>query len=247
VAFELNEFISMGLGLDIYTFSGLFGEGQVELQQNGTDLAILGAAVTDDIELNGTDTALGYNVSVLFTPLRNDLGHPLLNFAFVYRSHTELKLEGEFINLTQGTALGARTELNLPQVVTFGMAVWPVRTSQREWKVEADLDYADWTTFKNLDVTLSNGLIIPKPKDWQSSYTLMLGTEYKFFQPTPLPHWEIALRGGYVFADSPVPERTFSPDVPDANYHAISIGVGLLCRDQGWFLGFLECGNTGSG
>ncbi|MEC4672863.1 MAG: outer membrane protein transport protein [Nitrospirota bacterium] len=246
VAFELNEFISMGFGLDIYTFSGLFGEGQVELQQvAGADLAATGLVLLgDEVELNGTDTAIGYNMSLLLTPLRNPHGQPLVNFAVVYRSHTELNLEGEFINLTQGTALGARAKLNLPQVVTLGMAVWPVRTSQREWKVEVDFDYADWTSFKNLDVGLSNGLIIPKPKDWQSSYTLMLGTEYKIFQPTPLPHWEFALRGGYVFADSPVPERTFSPDVPDANYHAISIGMGLVCKDQGLFLGFIECGNS---
>ena len=249
VAIELNKFFSLGFGLDIYTFSSLFGEGQVELQQvAGADLAATGLALLgDQVELNGTDTAIGYNVSLLLTPLRNRLGQPLLNFAFIYRSHTELNLEGKFINHTQGTALGAMAELNLPQVVTVAMAVWPVRTSQREWKVELDLDYSDWTSFKNLDVTLSNGFVIPRPKDWQNSYTLMLGTEYKLFHPTLLPHWELAIRGGYVYAESPVPERTFSPDVPDANYNALSIGLGFLCKNHGLLLGFIECGNNASG
>ena len=167
--------------------------------------------------------------------------------ALVYRSHTALNLEGHFINHTQGTSLPAKAELNLPQVVTLGMAIWPVRTDQREWKFEIDLDYADWTSFKNLDVTLSNGFVIPKPKEWKSSYTLMLGSEYRLLQPSLLSQWEIAFRGGYVFADSPVPERTFSPDVPDADYHAFSIGLGLHCKDRGLFLGFIQCRNADSG
>jgi long-chain fatty acid transport protein len=34
------------------------------------------------------------------------------------------------------------------------------------------------------------------------------------------------LRGGYIFDQSPVPERTLSPMVPDADAHLLSLGVG---------------------
>jgi len=244
VAVDLNEFLSMGFGLDIYTFSGLFGEGHVEVQQDGQDLTTTGIATAgDEIELNGTDTAIGYNVSFLFTPLRNPQGHPLINFAFVYRSQTELHLQGSFINHTRQTSLNAMTELNLPQIVTVGIAVWPTRTILQEWKCELDVDYADWTSFQNLDVTLSNGLILPKPKNWQNSYTVMLGTEYKLLTLPTLPNWEVAVRGGYVYGDSPVPEKTFSPDVPDATYQALSVGLGIWCKPGSQFLGLIACGN----
>lgn len=141
---------------------------------------------------------------------------------------------------------GAKATLNLPQVMTAGLAVWPIRNTQREWKVEFDFDFADWTSFNNLNVGLSNGLTLPKPRNWDPAYLYMLGTEYKLIGPAQLPHWDVAFRGGYVFSDSPVPETTFKPDVPDSNYHAVSMGLGLLCTKQGQFLGFIRCGNDGT-
>ncbi len=248
IAYRHNDVLAVGFGLDIYTFSDLVGEGHAEFQQvAGADLVATGLAdLNDKIELNGTDTSLGFNVSFLLTPRRNDQGKPLINFAFVYRSQTALDLEGQFINQTRGTALDAKTTLNLPQIITTGVAVWPIRNAQREWKVEFDFDYADWTSYKNLDITLSNGLVLPKPRNWLPAYILMLGTEYKLLHPIQLPFWDIAFRGGYVFSDSPIPETTFKPDVPDSNYHAFSIGLGFLCKGQGMFLGFMRCGHDGT-
>ncbi len=248
LAIELNEFLSLGFGLDIYTFSDLVGEGHVEFQQTGGDLIPLGLAssASDRIELNATDTALGFNVSFLLTPFRNDQGKPLLNVAVVYRSHAALDLEGQFLNQTNGIMHGAKATLNLPQVMTVGLAVWPIRNAEREWKMEFDFDYADWTSFNNLDVALSNGITLPKPRNWNPAYLYMLGTEYKLVSPAQLPNWDVAFRGGYVFSDSPVPETTFKPDVPDSNYHAFSIGLGFLCTNQGQFLGVIRCGNDGT-
>ncbi len=249
VAFRANPMLALGAGLDIYTFSGLFGEGHVEIQQTAADLARAGFpfAPDDDIELNGRDTALGYHAALLLTPLRNEQGQPLVNVALVYRSRTTLNLTGQFLNRSRGFALGAKADLNLPQVVTTGLAVWPVRDARREWKVEIDVDYADWTSFDHLDVTLSNGAVLPNPRNWQNAYVVMAGTEYKFVKPAWLPAWDVSIRGGYVFADSPVPERTFKPDVPDSNSHSYSAGIGFLCRRGGTFLGVIPCGTGQKG
>ena len=249
VAFRANPMLALGAGLDIYTFSGLFGEGHVEIQQTAADLARAGFpfAPDDDIELNGRDTALGYHAALLLTPLRNEQGQPLVNVALVYRSRTTLNLTGQFLNRSRGFALGAKADLNLPQVVTTGLAVWPVRDARREWKVEIDVDYADWTSFDHLDVILSNGAVLPNPRNWQNAYVVMAGTEYKFVKPAWLPAWDVSIRGGYVFADSPVPERTFKPDVPDSNSHSYSAGIGFLCRRGGTFLGVIPCGTGQKG
>lgn len=244
IAFRVHPSLALGAGLDIYTFSDLFGEGHVEVQQTGEDLGFPGDEI---IELNGRDTALGYHAGLLYTPLRNEQGQPLVNVALVYRSRATLNLKGQFLNSSRGFALGAEADLNLPQVVTAGLAVWPIRDTRREWKLEIDLDYADWTSFDHLDVTLSNDDVIPNPRNWQSAYVVMAGTEYKFVRPDWLPSWEIAIRGGYVFADSPVPERTFKPDVPDANSHSYSAGIGFLCRRGGAFLGVIPCGSSQDG
>ncbi len=249
LAFRVHPALALGIGLDIYTFSGLFGEGHVEVRQTGADLVPAGLAAADDdaIELNGKDTALGYHASLLWTPLRNADKQPLVNVAAVFRSQATLNLKGQFLNQDRGIAVNATANLPLPQVVTAGLAVWPIRDTRREWKVEVDLDYADWTSFKNLDVTLANGAVFPKPRNWQSAYVVKAGTEYKWVEPAWLPHWNVAVRGGYVFADSPVPERTFKPDVPGSNSHSYSVGVGFLCRRGGAFLGLIPCGTSEPG
>ncbi len=249
VAFRAHPMVALGAGLDVYTFSDLFGGGHVEVQQTAADLARAGFpfAPDDDIELNGRDTALGYHAGLLLTPVRNEQEQPLVNVALVYRSRATLKLRGQFLNRSRGFALGAKADLTLPQVVTAGLAVWPIRDTRREWKLEVDVDYADWTSFDHLDVTLSNGAVLPNPRNWQRSYVVMAGTEYTFIRPDWLPSWDVSIRGGYVFADSPVPERTFNPDVPDSNSHSYSAGIGVLCRRGGTFLGMIPCGTNQEG
>ena len=34
------------------------------------------------------------------------------------------------------------------------------------------------------------------------------------------------MRGGYIFLQSPVPDETFSPILPDADRHVLSVGLG---------------------
>jgi long-chain fatty acid transport protein len=147
LAYKLNNYISIGGGLDIYTFASFLGEGQAELQRS--------PAPGFNLEANGTDTALGFNVSMLWTPLRNAAEKPLLNLGFVYRNGADLDLNGEF--LANGAKVAnASTTIELPDVYTWAIAGWPIRNAQHEWKVEIDVEYADWTDFKDLDLQLSN-------------------------------------------------------------------------------------------
>jgi long-chain fatty acid transport protein len=109
------------------------------------------------------------------------------------------------------------------------------------------VDYTGWKSFRNTDVHLSTGTTIPNPQNWQSSYTTMIGTEYKWLRPERLPGWEIALRGGYWYSQNAIPDSSFTPTVPDANNHSISVGLGLLCKGQGHFLGLFPCSDSSGG
>ena len=40
---------------------------------------------------------------------------------------------------------------------------------------------------------------------------------------------------------------SFLPTIPDADQHAISVGLGFLCKDNGRFLGVIECGSAEGG
>ena len=243
VAFKLNDQLSVGLGADIYTFASFIGEGQFEQKFNNP--GIPGIPLGTPLEINGNDTAAGFNVSLLYTPIKNEQGKPLVNVGVVYRSQATLHLNGEF-RANGAHVANANSTLVLPQIYSGGIAIWPVRDADREWKLELDIDYVGWKSFRNLDVHLSNGATLPFPQNWRNSYVVMLGTEHKWLQVERLPYWEVAVRGGYIRSQSPIPDATFNPTVPESDFNGLSVGLGLLCRENAAFLGLIPCGRIGS-
>lgn len=238
LAYKLTENLSLGLGADIYTFTGLVGEGQVER------ISIPATGVTT--ELFGKDTAAGFNASLLYHALRNADGKPVANIGIVYRSQATLHLNGGL--LRNGALVSdAKATFVLPQVISGAVAIWPVRTNDREWKLELDVDYVGWKSVRNLDVHLANGTTIPQPLNWKSTYAVMIGTEYKWMTIESLPGWETALRAGYTNQQAQAPDQTFDPGIPTADVHVIGGGVGVLCSARGSFLGLTSCGELGVG
>ncbi len=243
-ALKVNDYISIGGGVDIYTFASFLGEGQAEIEQTAAPGNPFGLPVGTSLEANGTDTALGFNASVLWTPWRNDDGNPLVNLAFVYRSGADLKLDGQF--RANGTLVAdASTTIELPHVFSWGLAVWPIRDSYQEWKIEVDVDYEDWSEFEDLNLNLSNGVTVPFARNYGDAFVVMIGTEYTWLQPDILPHWQVAARAGYVYSESPIPSSSFEPSVPDSAYSAPSVGLGLTCTTGGSFLGIFPCEGFG--
>jgi len=242
LAYKLTENISLGLGADIYTFSGLAGEGHAERQSVWPGGLMIPAG--SKIELFGKDTSAGFNASLLYKALQNTDGKPRANIGIVYRSQATLHLSGAL--LANGANVSdARATLVLPQVMTGAIAIWPVRTGEREWKLEVDVDYVGWKSVRNLDVTLENGVTIPQPQNWHSTYAVMVGTEYKWLAIESLPHWVVAVRAGYTHQQNQMPDLTFDPGIPSADLNIVGGGLGLLCQDQGSFLGLVRCGDLG--
>lgn len=238
LAYKIGDILAVGAGADIYTFASFIGEGQAELKAN-----IPGVAMT---EVNGTDTAAGFNIAGLFTPLRNSAGKPLVNFGLVYRSEATLNLKGDFLVNGQKVA-DAVTTIPLPWVIGGGVAGWPIRNEAREWKIEVDAEGIGWSTFQNLDITLSDGTFISQPWNWNDTYTLSAGTEYKWLKLDWLPHWEITARGGYQRSQHANPDPTFNPAISDNNWNILAGGLGLRCKKGSHFLGLISCGSPDSG
>ncbi|HEX5544895.1 MAG TPA: outer membrane protein transport protein [Nitrospira sp.] len=244
LAYQLFPDFSIGVGADIYTFSGLFGEGHAELQRISPGGPVPAGS---KLEFNGKDTAPGFNIGALYTALRNGDGQPVANLAVVYRSQATLHLDGA-LSANGVKIQDATTTLVLPQVITGGIALWPVRNLEREWKVELNVDYVGWKSVRNLDIHSANGSVIfPQPQNWKSTYAILVGSEYRWLKVDRLPGWEIALRAGYTNQQAQVPDITFNPGVPSADLHVISTGIGLLCQGNGSFLGLMPCGSLGIG
>lgn len=248
VAYRVTQDLSLGLGADIYTFTGLLGEGHLEKQfiSPGGSAAPFFGARGSKAELNGKDTAAGFNVSLLYTALRNADEQPIANIGVVYRSQATLHLTGGVLVDGAKTSEASAT-LVLPQVISGAIAVWPVRTGEREWKLELDVDYVGWKSVRNLDVHFADGRTFPQPQNWRSTYTVMVGTEYRWLRLSSWPDWELAFRAGYTHSPTQVPDLSFDPSTPSADVHIASVGFGLFCKEGGSFLGLARCGDLGIG
>jgi long-chain fatty acid transport protein len=243
IAVRLSEKFSFAGGADIYTFQDILGEGKLVTQFRSSGAPGLPPAGTP-LEINGKDTAGAFNLSLQYTPCPATTDQPQCRFGLHYRSRANLHLDGEF--LVGGTRIAkTRSTVVLPQSLTVGAAIWPIRDNETGWKLEFDLDWTDWSQFKKTDVHLSNGSIIRVPRNWKDSFTPMIGTEYKWIDPALLGNWDVAIRAGYLYSTNVVPHETFDPALPDNDNHTMTVGLGVLCKPGSKFVGILPCGEQG--
>ena len=234
VAYKINDQLAIGVGADIYTFASFLGQGHVEQKQfiGGTSF-----------ELNGKGTGAGANFSLLYTPLRNSDGKPIASIGLVYRTQAVVPLSGSLL-VNGAKVADASTNLVLPEIYTGAIAIWPVRTSEQEWKLELDVEYVGWKSNRNLDVHLSSGGVIPQPQQWKTVPVVAIGTEYKWLNPAWLPYWDVAVRSGYTQTENPVPDQTFNPATASLSANTLSLGAGFLCKGPARFLGLVPCGGA---
>ncbi|MDT7041221.1 OmpP1/FadL family transporter [Candidatus Nitronereus thalassa] len=245
VAVRLSDWLAVGLGAKIFTFWSLLGEGHNEAQSIALG-NISGTTAGDKLELNGKGTTAGFDVSFLLTPLRNDMGQPLMNVAFIWRSQAVLPLNGALLDNGRKVA-DVKTALRFPEGYEWGLAFWPLRTSAHELKLEVDVTWTRWSSIRDFHIFLSNGGVILQPQFWDDAVTVDTGFEYKWLHPPSSPDWEYTFRMGYNHSEAAIVDQNFNPLAPDSNVHGLTIGFGALCEDRGLFLGIFQCGKSGEG
>jgi long-chain fatty acid transport protein len=104
----------------------------------------------------------------------------------------------------------------------------------------ADVELVRWSSFKKMEVNIVQEVPAAgvtdavTPLDWKDSWGFKIGGEYRMSD-------SIALRAGYAFINTPVPDHTFEPGNPDADQHNVSIGMGY--RTGNWRIdGFYQIG-----
>ncbi len=238
VAYRLADWLSLGLGGDIFTFwDNVLGGAEQRFVSPG----LPGMPAGSHVKITGSGSTAGFNASAFLTPLRTESGAPRMNLALVYRSQADLPLHGE-LSLNGNRVASSRSSLHFPDSYTAGAAYWPLRDSEREWKIESDLDYVRWSTIRSIDFRFSNGVTLKSPQHWRDAVTVGLGSEYKWLGWSP--RWDLALRAGYLWSMTPVPDKNFNPAFADSNVHVLSAGAGLTCHPGGKFLGVMSCGEV---
>jgi len=240
IAFKVNEFLSLGAGID-------FMYGKAELARTSVINNSFPPANTPlnlyNLDLEGDGTAWGYNFGLLLTPSKN------VKVGFAYRSPFTLKIKDGDVDVSNisgnpiafipgtppgtfpgvvkpasGSASGnsfstkAKTTLNLPATAALGFAYKLDRLT-----VEADADWTFWHSWQRLDIDIQDqGALladINSSRQWKDVVAFRIGVEYRVTDP-------LALRVGFVYDPTPVPAGTMDAFLPDADRLNYMIGAG---------------------
>lgn len=116
-------------------------------------------------------------------------------------------------NDTEGTVV-------LPDMISFGITYYPIDALS----IEVAAVNTRWSTYTDLDLEIE-GTTFEQPKDWHDVWRYSIGVEYDINES-----W--AVRGGYVYDESPDNSKYVDYMIPAGNRHLFSAGVGY--KYQGW-------------
>ena len=177
--------------------------------------------------LSGKSWTFGYTAGVMARPTAG------LTVGLSYRSSLQHDLKGPLTFTLDSTGVGATiravtglfantrqtTPLTMPDMIEAGAR----EDFSDSWSGMVELDWTHWSRFRALTVVAANPL---QPNDvtttrWRNTLFGSLGLEYR-----ASAGW--AFRAGAAYDQSPVPDATREPRIPDAD--RIWLSAGVRCR-----------------
>ena len=206
IALLATDQISIGVGLDVFLASA-------ELQRQ-----ILLGDFEGNAHLGGTGHAIGFNFGALAQIIPDKL-----SFGIAYRSGMSLDFDLKAVFAGPPELQGvvkdqpAKLSLPLPHNFSVGIAVHPVE----RLLITADVHATLWSDFRTLSATFPTTTTpaLTAPRNWKDSVSARLGLEVMATRG-------LALRLGFGYDQSPVPQSTLDPTIPVSDRFIVSGGVG---------------------
>lgn len=226
IAFEPVDGLSLGAGLQLQ-----YADARLT---NAIDFGTIGAlsgvpfavpaAQDGRARVTGDDWSYGFTLGAMAEPwtgtrfgvgYRSKVKHTL-------RGRASFRLDDAGVGAALAGATGAftntdaRADLTTPESVNFGID----QVIDKHWSVNGEAQWTRWSQFKDLTVDFANPAQPDSVtnEDWNDSWFLALGVTYR-----PNESW--ALRAGYAYDQSPVPNRTRTPRIPDNDRHWLALGA----------------------
>ena len=206
--------LSVAAGLDLALFDATL--------RRQIDLAPLGlAGIEGSQEFSGDDTGLGWNLGLALQLTDR------LDFGLSWRSEIDLSVDGRarFSGVPGNAAAlfpatDGRADLSLPEQLSLGLAWQPIE----ELVVEIGAHWEGWSAFEELRIGLDQPVAGAGEdlvaRDWDDTWSYSIGGRYALSD-------RVALLAGYKYGNTPVPDSTFEPAIPDADTHLWTVGADL--------------------
>jgi long-chain fatty acid transport protein len=246
VAWRINERFSIGAGIDYQrldaeltndvNYSAVIAQGVQQLVLAGqlppaTGNAVIAANAQQSghARVRGDDDAWGFNVGALF-----ELSDTT-RLGFSFRSTVDYTVEGT-INfaapagrdpvstgiIAAASAPGAplssgpvKVDLELPDSATLSLQ----HRFGEKFAVLADVAWTEWSSIPELRIVRDSGATVSvTPEQWRDTWRFALGGTYAMNE-------RITLRAGVAFDETPVPDETRTPRLPDTDRTWLAIGA----------------------
>jgi len=242
VAFKVSDSLSLAMGLSFQNFAIL-----AKRKINPKTLVLMSGLVSNelyekmfaeyfdtlpDIDQEAFLDKPEYRFNASFRYQLNDK----ISFGGNYRSKVNYELTGEakynnvpapntnvqalddVLTLINGTLFDAKmtAKVSLPDLIALGVAY----KVNDKLTVEADIVHTRWSRYENIHYKFENGLPdFSEYKNWKDVNCYRFGAEYKASDV-------LALRGGYLFDESPLDDKAIDYALPGNDRHLFTIGAG---------------------
>jgi len=198
VAYQVNDSVSLGLGLNYQHISG-------EL----TNAVNLGAAEGFS-SVKGSDSSWGYNFGALFNVT------PDTRIGLAYRSKVKYTLSGT-VTFTGGVP-AANGDVTLPITMPDSLSISGFHRLTDKWDLMADATRTGWSVLKQLQITRTSGAVLQTvPENWKDTWRVAVGASYHYNE-----QW--LARIGAAYDHSPVPDAFRTARIPDNDRTWFSLG-----------------------
>jgi long-chain fatty acid transport protein len=212
VAYKINDWLSVGAGVQIQYASLTFSQG-------------MPFGLFNQASVNGAGLGYGFTAGLTVTPT------PTTIIGLGYRSALNQKFNGAFnanafcFLTTCGSINGT---INVPDIASLGLR----QKLSSQWTAMATVEWSHWGRTTNVGILQPNGapvivgitpLVIPL--NYKDGWFFSAGAEYQW-------NPQLALRGGVAFEKSPVPDAVRNPAVPDDDRLWLSIGGTYKYSDK---------------
>lgn len=183
---------------------------------NSYNNAKLKAEMEDDFNYS-------FNVGLMYKPTN------ALTLGLTYRSKTDTDFDGD-LKINGIKTANVKLDYDHPDQVQVGVRYRP----HDKISMEADVVWTNWKHNEYQKEYFSPYLIVPGvtsktyDRDWHDTNQLRLGIEWQALD-------FMAVRAGYFYDPSPVPDNTFDIMWPDGDRKTYSIGLGFNFKEN-WTL-----------
>lgn len=223
ISYKINDNISIGVGLD-YLLTTLTQESKIDLGSVNSYLE--GMEIKGSLEGDNGSGSFGFHLG-LQAKLTD-----ALKLGIRYKSGFTVDFDGtvkfkgipntgipELDQILAGlfAETNLTTSVKLPAIATLGVAYDITDKLQAEF----DLTWEGWSVYDKYTLDYDNPLLPDREviKNWDDTLSFRLGGQYMLND-------NFALRAGYLFEQTAIPDETIEPGLPGADRHSIQLGLG---------------------